>query len=149
MIVPYTPPTPHIWSTLSVIMNCSAAVLLVVGYVAVKKKRITQHRRAMTGVLICSALFLVAYLYGHATQGSTLYPVHDWSYKLYLLILIPHTILAMLIWPFIARGLWLILRKQDNAAHARLMRRVWPVWIYISITGILVYFMLYIFPHMR
>ena len=141
-------PTPHLWSNLSTGMNVATLLLLLVGYVAIKRRKIVQHKRAMTAVLVCSALFLSAYLYGHALHGSTRYPVHDWSYTLYLLILVPHSLLAIAILPFILRGVWLIGRNRPDA-HARLMRRVWPVWIYISGTGILVYLMLYVVPRLR
>ena len=137
-----TLPVPHLWSNVSVAMNVVGTILLITGFVAIKRRRIAAHKAAMIATLVCSILFLAAYLYGHAVHGSTHYPVHDWTYVVYLLILVPHSILAVLILPFILRGLWLIGTKRPKA-HARLMRRVFPVWLYISLTGIMVYLMLY------
>jgi len=141
-------PTPHFWTNVSTSMNVATTVLLLVGYVAIKRISIPQHKATMIAALVSSALFLAAYLYAHSINGSTHYPVHDWTYVLYLLILIPHSLLAVLILPFIFWGVWLIAHNRREA-HARLMRRVWPVWIYISLTGILVYLMLYALPRVR
>ena len=141
-------PSPSLGPNLTVALNGLSLVFLLAGYRAVRLRRVVMHKRLMIGALAASVAFLAAYLTHHALHGSTRYPFEDWTRTLYLAVLIPHSLLAALIVPFVLRGVWLAWRERFEA-HARLMRRVWPVWIYVSATGILVYLMLYIFPHWR
>lgn len=133
---------------MTVTLNAISTLLLIAGYAAIRRGRRTWHIRIMLGALVSSALFLAVYLYGHSLNGSTRYPFRDWTYGLYLLVLIPHIILATLMVPFILRGVYLGGRQWFDR-HARLMRYVWPVWLYVSVTGILIYVMLYILPGWR
>lgn len=141
-------PHPAFWSNLTVLLNAASVVLLSAGYAAIRRGNRDRHRRLMLGAVATSALFLAAYVCHHALHGSTRYPYHDWTRTLYLLILVPHTVLAMVILPFILRGLWLALRGNFDR-HAPLMRRVWPVWLYVSLSGVAVYLMLYVYPLIR
>ena len=97
----------------------------------------------MVGALVASCLFLASYLVYHYYVGSVGYPHHDWTRLLYFAILIPHIVLAATMLPFIAVVVWRAWRG-DFAKHSRLARWVWPVWIFVSITGVVIYFMLYI-----
>jgi putative membrane protein len=145
---PWDIPDPSWGPNLTVSLNALSTVLLIAGYRAIRGGKRELHKRIMLGALASSAAFLTVYLWHHALHGSTRYPFHDWTYTLYLLILIPHIILATLVVPFVLRGVYLAWRERFEK-HARLMRYVWPVWLYVSITGVLVYLMLYIFPGWR
>ncbi|MCE9616260.1 MAG: DUF420 domain-containing protein [Lentisphaerae bacterium] len=141
-------PIPGLGPNTTVALNALSTVLLIAGYRAIRGGRRDTHRRLMIGALASSAAFLAVYLTHHALHGSTRFPFHDWTRTVYMLVLIPHTILAAAIVPFILRGVWLAWRARFDD-HKRLMRWVWPVWLYVSATGILVYLMLYILPHLR
>lgn len=132
--------------TLNATLNAIAALLLVAGRVAVKQGRERQHRFLMLSAVGVSALFLASYLSYHYLKvgGHTPYPGEGWLKGLYYLVLFPHILLAGLVLPFILAVLILGLRGKREA-HRRWARRVWPVWIYVSITGVLVYLMLYVF----
>lgn len=141
-------PTAGLGPLLTVSLNTLSTVLLVAGYRAIRRGQRERHRRMMVGALIASALFLIVYLTHHALNGSTPYPFRDWTRTLYLAVLIPHSILAVAIVPFILRGVWLAQRERFES-HKRLMRWVWPAWVYVSATGIVVFLMLYALPHWR
>lgn len=97
----------------------------------------------MLGAVSASAIFLISYLIYHAKVGSVPYPYHDWTRTLYFAILIPHVIFAALMVPFILVLLRLAFKdKRDK--HKRLARWVFPVWSFVSLTGVLIYYMLYL-----
>lgn len=128
--------------TLNACLNAVSAALLALGYARIRRRRITSHRRFMLAALVSSALFLCSYLTYHYLVGSVPYPRHDWTRTLYFAILIPHVALATLMVPFIlvaVRRAW----RGDFEAHARLARRVLPVWMFVSISGVAIYLMLY------
>ena len=129
-------------------LNAISSILLVLGYLAIRKKRIRLHKTFMICALISSTLFLIVYITHHAMHGSTPYPFYDWTRSLYFVILIPHVILAIVMVPFILRGVWLAWAERFEV-HAKLMRWVLPVWLYVSVTGVVVYLMLYIIPPWR
>lgn len=141
-------PVPTLGPILTASLNLLSTILLLAGWIAIRRGQRDRHRRIMLGALGASAAFLAVYLAHHAIHGSTRYPFHDWTYAAYLLVLIPHSILAGVMVPFILRGVWLA-AQQRFAAHRRLMRCVWPVWFYVSLTGIVVFLMLYVLPHAR
>jgi uncharacterized membrane protein YozB (DUF420 family) len=141
-------PEPSIFPNITVSLNSLSLLLLLAGWWAIKRGEKKQHAGIMIAALISSSAFLAVYLVHHAINGSIPYPFRDWSYTVYLVILIPHIIAAGLMVPFILRGVYLAFKK-DFGRHARLMRWVWPVWVYVSLSGILVYLMLYTFPGMR
>lgn len=128
--------------TLNACLNVLSATLLIRGYLLIHRGEREAHRKTMLAALLCSGLFLCSYLVYHFFVGSVPYPHHDWTRPIYFAVLIPHVILAALVAPFI---ILIVLRalKGDFAGHRRLARWVWPVWIYVSISGVVVYLMLY------
>ncbi len=127
---------------LNAIFNTIGAVFLLMGYLQIRRGNIRQHRRMMLLALVFSALFLSSYLYYHVNVGSVPYPRHDWTRGLYFSILIPHIVLAALNAPFVLAVVWLALRGRFRT-HRRIARWVWPVWMYVCISGVIIYVMLY------
>jgi uncharacterized membrane protein YozB (DUF420 family) len=123
-------------------LNGIALILLVIGYVCIKRGRITAHRRAMISAFSTSVLFLACYVTYHLQAGSRRFPGHGPIRTLYFAILISHVVLAAVI-PFLA-GVTLLrgLRGQFDR-HVPLARWTLPLWLYVSVTGIVVYLMLY------
>jgi uncharacterized membrane protein YozB (DUF420 family) len=123
-------------------LNASAAVLLGTGWLLVRRRRIAAHRRAMLGAFACSALFLVSYLVYHARVGSVRFPGTGTARTVYLAILASHTVLAAAV-PVLA----LVTLSRALAArfdrHRRIARWTLPIWLYVSATGVVVYWMLY------
>ena len=134
--------TPTELPQLNAALNSLSAILLLLGFHSIKAGRIDRHRRYMLGALACSSAFLVSYLTYHWLTGSVPYPRHDWTRSLYFSILIPHIILATLMLPFIARAVWHAWHGRFQQ-HARITRLIWPVWMFVSISGVVIYFMLY------
>lgn len=128
--------------TLNAILNGIAAVLLTFGYVNIRKGRIATHKKFMVAALLVSAAFLTSYLIYHYSVPSTPYPHHDWTRPLYFAILIPHVILAALMTPFIVYIVYQAWRE-DFMKHRRIAKVIWPVWMFVSVTGVIVYLMLY------
>ncbi len=128
--------------TLNAILNTASALCLVAGYVFIKQRRIPQHRFAMLSACIISALFLVSYLIHHAQVGSVPFQGTGFARTLYFLILIPHILLAAALVPMaivtLKRGL-----GGDFERHRPLARVTLPVWLYVSVSGVVVYLMLY------
>ncbi len=123
-------------------LNGIAATLLIIGWVLVRRRRYESHRRVMLGAFATSALFLVSYVIYHANAGSRPFPGQGPIRTVYFVILITHIILAAAIVPMalvtLSRGLS---RRYD--AHKRIARWTLPVWLYVSVTGVAVYAMLY------
>jgi uncharacterized membrane protein YozB (DUF420 family) len=124
------------------ILNGTAAVFLVAGYVLIRRGRIEQHKRCMLAALATSALFLISYLVYHANVGSRPFPGQGALRLVYFGILITHVTLAAVILPLAlttaARGL-----KAQYDRHVRIARWTLPLWMYVSITGVVIYLMLY------
>jgi putative membrane protein len=129
-------------STVNAVLNLISFILLTSGYIQIKRKNRLSHMRIMIAALVTSGLFLVSYLIYHAQVGSVPYPHHDWTRFLYFIILIPHILLAALMVPFILLAVRYALREEFEK-HKKLMRWVWPVWVFVSISGVVVYLMLY------
>jgi uncharacterized membrane protein YozB (DUF420 family) len=128
--------------TLNACLNFTSAVLLLLGRIQIKRSRVERHRRFMIAAVISSALFLTSYLIYHSIVGSVPFRHYDWKRPLYFAILIPHSILAAIMTPFIVLALFYALRQKFDK-HRRLVRIVWPVWMFVSVSGIVVYLMLY------
>jgi len=127
-------------------LNATSAVLLVLGWRAVKRREIERHRRLMIAAALVSAAFLVCYLAYHARVGSVHFTATGAPRRIYFAILITHTILAAAIVPLVLRTLWLGLKRRDDR-HRRLARWTFPLWLYVSVTGVVIYLMLYrIYP---
>ena len=128
--------------TLNACLNTLCTLLLVRGFLHIRRGARQAHQKSMLAALICSTLFLCSYLVYHIQVGSVPYPHHDWTRPLYFAVLIPHVVLAALIAPFVALVVWRAY-NQDFARHRRLARWVWPAWIFVSVSGVVVYLMLY------
>lgn len=128
--------------TINAIFNTISTILLIMGYRFIKRDERDKHKRTMIGALISSAIFLFFYLIYHAKVGSVPYPYHDWTRPVYFTVLIPHIILAAVMVPFIMAAVYFALRQKFEL-HVRLVKWVWPVWIYVSISGVVIYLMLY------
>ncbi len=129
---------PH----LNALLNAVSAILLISGYISIKKNYPERHKNFMVAALVASLLFLISYLIYHNAIGSVPYPHHDWTRPLYFAILIPHIILAALMVPFIIAAVYYAFREKFDR-HRRLVKWVWPVWMFVSLSGIAVYLMLY------
>jgi uncharacterized membrane protein YozB (DUF420 family) len=128
--------------TVNAVLNASAAVAMLAGFMAIRRRRIAVHRACMLTAVGLSALFLCSYLVYHAQAGSRPYAGGDWLRTLYLSILLTHTVLAIAIVPLVSTTLYRALRAQF-VRHARLARVTFPIWLYVSVTGVVVYWMLY------
>ena len=123
-------------------LNGLATVLLIVGYVCIRRRRITAHRTAMVAAFATSVLFLVSYLIYHAHAGSRPFPGQGPIRVVYFLILISHIVLAATIPPLAGITLWRAYRRRFDR-HRKIARWTLPLWLYVSVTGIVVYLMLY------
>ena len=129
--------------SINAILNMISAGLLIAGRIKIKKGARLVHKRIMIAALFSSALFLIFYIIYHAQVGSVPYPYHDWTRPVYFIILVPHIILAAVMSPFILLAVFYALRAQFDR-HRRIVRWLWPVWIYVSASGVTIYVMLYI-----
>ena len=137
---------PHLNATL----NGISAVFLMAGFYFIMRGEISRHRLSMIGAGTASALFLTSYLTFHALRtyyfglGPTRFTGTGLARPVYFTVLTSHTILAALVAPFVIVTLWRGLKGRFDA-HKRIARLVYPVWLYVSVTGVLVYLMLYHF----
>jgi len=131
-----------IYPVIDATLNGTSAVLLFVGRSLIKRGRMAAHRAVMITALVSSSLFLSSYLYYHWHVGSIHFQGQGWSRPVYFSILISHTILAAAIVPMIIITLSRALREQFDR-HQAIARWTYPLWMYVSITGVIVYFMLY------
>jgi putative membrane protein len=128
--------------TVNASLNALAAVLLVIAYVLIRRRRPIAHRNVMIAALVCSVLFLTSYLIYHAQVGSVRFQGTGTVRTVYLAILLTHTVLAALV-PFLAViTVWRASRRQYDR-HTRIARWTLPIWLYVSVTGVVVYWMLY------
>jgi putative membrane protein len=123
-------------------LNASSAIALATGFYFIKRKVVDKHRRAMLTAVGASALFLVFYLTRVALTGTHTFAGEGLARVVYLTILGSHMVLAVVVVPFVLRLLYLA-HNERFVEHARLARRVFPVWAYVSVTGLLVYVLLY------
>lgn len=123
-------------------LNLTCFCFLVAGRMAIARGDVALHRRRMLSAFTASAVFLVSYLARWAMTGTHRYPGHGWDRTVYLVTLVSHMTLAIVLVPLVIGALRRALRG-DFAAHKRLVRYTWPVWMYVSVTGVLVYLMLY------
>ena len=123
-------------------LNATSALFVLFGFVAVRSKRIKLHRALMVTALTASTLFLISYLYYHSQVGSVKFQGQGPIRPVYFTILITHTFLAVAILPLVLVTVYRALRE-DFARHKRIARWTFPIWLYVSVTGIIVYTMLY------
>jgi len=133
---------PHLLPTVNAGLNATSLILLLLGYAAIRGRRVRLHRACMLAALGSSTLFLVSYLVYHAQVGSVRFPGTGAPRTIYLAILLTHTILAAAV-PVLAvitvRRAW----RGDVVRHRAIARWTLPIWLYVSATGIVVYVMLY------
>lgn len=127
---------------LNATLNATAAVLLTTGYILIRRGRVAQHRAVMIAAFCTSVLFLISYLTYHAQIGSKHFEGHGPIRIVYFTILLTHTVLATVIVPMVlmtlSRGL-----KGKYDRHRAIARWTLPLWMYVSVTGVIVYLMLY------
>jgi len=133
-----------IYPAIDASLNGTSAVLLLIGRGFIKHGRMAAHRVIMITALISSSIFLASYLYYHWHVGSVHFQGQGWVRPVYFSILISHTILAAAIVPMIIITLSRALRERFDR-HRAIARWTYPLWMYVSVTGVIVYFMLYHF----
>src|SRR4029077_14868385 len=131
-----------IFADINASLNGESTILLLVGRWFISQRRIAAHRLTMTTAVITSTLFLISYLYYHAHVGSVRFQGTGWSRPVYFTILISHVVLAAAIVPLVIITLTRALRERFDR-HRAIARWTFPLWLYVSVTGVLVYFMLY------
>ncbi|MCX7719217.1 MAG: DUF420 domain-containing protein [Candidatus Sumerlaeaceae bacterium] len=123
-------------------LNATSAVLLTAGWAFILSGRRRAHTVCMISALVTSALFLASYLVYHYFHGSTRFPGTGTLRAVYLAILLSHTVLAIVILPMIAKAVWHAARREWDR-HRRIARWTLPMWLYVSVTGVVIYWMLY------
>jgi len=134
--------TIHDLPAVNASLNALSTVFLASGYAFIRARRIAQHRACMLAALTTSALFLVSYIVYHAHHGTTRFAGQGIARPIYFTILTTHTILAVVIVPFVIITLRRALRG-DFLRHRAIARWTLPMWLYVSVTGVIVYLMLY------
>ena len=134
--------TVHDLPALNAALNAIAATLLVTGHRFLLRGEIARHRACMLSAFAVSIAFLVSYVVYHAEAGSVRFTEPGWPRALYFAVLATHVPLAALIVPLALVTLWRALKGQF-ARHARIARWTYPVWLYVSVSGVMVYLMLY------
>ena len=128
--------------TLNAALNSLAAILLLSGFVFIRARNVGAHRACMLAAFATSTLFLISYLIYHYQVGSVAFQGQGWIRAVYFTILMSHTILATAVVPMALVTLFRGLRLRFDA-HRRIARWTFPVWLYVSVTGVIVYVMLY------
>jgi putative membrane protein len=123
-------------------LNLTCFIFLVAGRMAIARGDVALHRKRMLGAFTASSVFLVSYVIRFATTGAHKYPGEGWDRTLYLGTLISHMILAIVLVPLVVRTLQHAFGGRFEL-HKRLVRFTWPIWMYVSVTGVIVYLMLY------
>ena len=130
--------------TFNALLNATTGILIVTGFIMIRRKRIAAHRACMIGAVITSSLFLISYVVYHVGFGAgvTRFAGDGWARTAYHTILISHTILAVTVVPFVI----VTLKRALGGAflrHRSIARWTFPIWLYVSVTGVIVYVMLY------
>jgi putative membrane protein len=130
-------------------LNSLSTIFLTAGYIFIRQQNQTAHRNCMIAAFATSTIFLACYLVYHAYAGRTVFRDPAWFRPIYLTILLTHTILAVAIVPLIFLTFHRALKARYEL-HRKIARWTWPIWMYVSVTGVLIYFLLYqIFPQSR
>ena len=128
--------------TLNALLNGTSAALLVTGWFLIRSGRKEAHQKAMTAAFVASVLFLASYLTYHAFVGSVRFPGTGTARAVYLAILLSHTLLAAAAGP-LALTVFVLARRGRFETHRHLARWTLPLWLYVSVTGVTVYVLLY------
>lgn len=132
----------HELPLLNACLNAVATGFLVAGWISIRRGRVARHRTCMTAALIVSTLFLASYVVYHWSAGSVRFTAQGWPRSIYYAILLTHVPLAAAVLPLALITLTRALRRRFDA-HRRIGRWTLPVWLYVSVTGVIVYLMLY------
>lgn len=132
----------HLHPAINAALNGTCAILLILGRIAIARRDVDRHRSLMVAAFATSTVFLISYLIRFATTGSHKYPGEGLDKVFYLTVLFSHMVLAVVLVPLVIRALLFAFRG-DYARHMRVVRWGWPIWMYVSVTGVIVYFMLY------
>ena len=128
---------------LNACLNAASAILLVTGFSFIRRKKVLQHKICMLSAVACSAIFLASYVYFHLKAGVIYFQGRGWIRPAYFTILTTHTILAVAILPLVLITLTFALRSRF-AKHKAIARWTFPIWLYVSITGVIVYYLLFV-----
>ena len=131
-----------IFPALNAGLNGASAIMITTGRIFIRRQKVRLHRACMITAVVTSSLFLISYLYYHAHVGSVHFPGQGWVRPVYFTILISHTLLAAAVVPLVLISLYYALREKFDR-HRRIVRWAFPVWLYVSVTGVVVYVMLY------
>ncbi|MGZ8898678.1 MAG: DUF420 domain-containing protein [Limisphaerales bacterium] len=130
-------------------LNGASTIFLTLGYIYIKKGRQDAHRNCMVSALITSTVFLSCYLVYHYFAGRTTFQNPQWFRPIYLVILLTHTVLAVVIVPMVLVTVVQAIRQRWES-HKKIARWTWPIWMYVSVTGVVIYLLLYqIFPQTK
>jgi putative membrane protein len=136
----------HLLAKANALINGTVSILLVAALVAVKKKNFELHKKLMKGAIYLSVIFLVTYIGHHMFAGETEFPKGNSMRGLYLVILSTHIVLAAIILPFILFTAYRALIA-EFPAHKKLAKYTWPIWFYVAVTGVVVYYMISPYYH--
>jgi putative membrane protein len=139
---PGAPDGVAVLPALNATLNATGTALLAAGWVLIRRRHVAGHRACMLGAVVVSTAFLVSYVIYHSLAGSRPFTGQGWIRAVYFPILISHIVLAAGMVPFVLTTLYRALRG-DFTRHARLARWTLPVWLYVSVTGVVVYWLLY------
>lgn len=131
----------HVFALINAVINSAVSILLIWALIAVKGKNYLLHKKLMLTAIVLSVLFLVSYIAHHLLAGDTIYGGEGAIRYFYYFILITHIILAAIILPFILFTAYRSLTGEYDK-HKKLARYTWPLWLYVSVTGVLVYLMI-------
>jgi uncharacterized membrane protein YozB (DUF420 family) len=127
---------------INAILNSISALLLITGLLFIKQRNITAHKACMITAFITSLLFLISYLTYHAHIGSKHFTGQGWIRPIYFTVLVSHTVLAVIVPPLALMTLYRAWKEQFTK-HIKLAKWTLPIWLYVSVTGVMVYWMLY------
>ncbi|HEY4640353.1 MAG TPA: DUF420 domain-containing protein [Thermoanaerobaculia bacterium] len=132
----------HVWPAINASLNALSGIFLLTAFVLIRRKKIDAHKRFMLAACTTSLLFLTSYLAYHSVAGTTRFAGLGWSRPVYFTLLLTHTVLAVVIVPLAIVSVFNGL-KMRVPTHRRFAKVTFPIWMYVSVTGVLVYFFLY------
>ena len=132
----------EIFPVINAVLNGSSGVLLLVGHSLIQRGKVAAHRSCMIAAFVSSTIFLASYLYYHAHVGVIKFHGSGWTKRIYFSILTSHTVLAITLLVLVPTTLVLALRG-SFARHKAVARWTYPIWLYVSVTGVVIYFMVY------
>jgi uncharacterized membrane protein YozB (DUF420 family) len=132
----------HDLPKLNACLNALSAIWLVSGLMFIRRGKVSAHRFCMLAAVVTSTFFLTSYIVYHVQVGTTRFQTPGWVRQLYLVILGTHTVLAVAVLPLVLITLRRALARRFDR-HRRIARITWPIWVYVSVTGVVIYWMLY------